>query len=162
VSIKYEFPFAAWTPDEDNTPDVEYVDNTNVDEYYWALDDTVTEQLRSHFVVPDNATGTVTFTVHCRPATGAASKNVQLRLGHRAIADGETIEGTYTNEDSGDLSISDTTGERDVLTWTETLANLGWVAGDMVEQLFERIAASADDLSGDLLFKQLDIDIPVT
>jgi hypothetical protein len=68
-----------------------------------------------------------------------------------------------TEVDSGDKAIDATTGDITIITWTETVANLGWVAGDFVPFRVSRKDTSAQtDLVGDMAWFLLDIKVPQT
>ena len=141
------------------------LDGTNVDTFVRAFDDATEEYAAGKFRVPDNilASGTVTFSAAVMPKTAAAGKNVGHRFGHVALAADEDFDVAYTNEDSGDkaLEAGGTQDDISIHTWTETVANLGWAAGDLILFRYSRIAASADDLSGDMYLFHLTIKIPV-
>jgi hypothetical protein len=112
-------------------------------------------------VPPDaNTSGTVTFTALVQAKTGAASKNVALTFGHLALADAETIDAAYTDEDADDQPIDATTGNLSVITWTETFANLGWAASDFTYFRVSRFAATTNNLSGDMYLRHFSITIP--
>lgn len=129
-----------------------------------AFDDTTEEYAGRSFEVPAtlDTAGTVTFRVHCAPKTGVSSKNVGWTFGHRAVASGEAVDGSYTEEDSGAIAISATTNYQTKMEWTETVSNLGWVAGDVVYFRLSRDPSVTNDLSGDCYFVTLVVDIPVT
>lgn len=97
--------------------------------------------------------GTVTFRIALTPATADAAKNVAFRFSHAPLADGEIMDvsAAWTNEDSGDILLDNTQGNLTLATWTETISNLGWVAGDLVVFRLQRIAPSGADLVGDVL-----------
>ncbi len=149
---------------ETNAAPLLLVEGTNVKALARALDDTTEECANFKFQVPQNmdGAGTVTFRVACLPATAAASKNVAHTLGFAAVADGEDFDGSYTDEDSGDKAVEDTQDEMSIHSWTETVTNLGWVAGDLVFGRYSRPQAASDNLSGDLYLLYLAIEIPVT
>jgi hypothetical protein len=128
-----------------------------------AFDDTTEEYANFSIECPQNidSGGTVTFRAHVTAATGAASKNVGLTLGHRPIDDGEAIDGAYTEEDSGAKAIDATTSDLTTIEWTETVSNLGWVAEDFISARLSRDTGVSDDLTGDLYLLGLTIDIPV-
>jgi hypothetical protein len=130
---------------------IEYVDFGTVELNTRAFDDTDEEYMQSSFKVPEDLDtgGDVTFVVHGASATAAASKNIQCRIGYRVIADSDAIDGSYTNDDSGDLAVDGTQDDLDILSWTETVANLGLVAGEHYQYRFSRIDATANDLVGD-------------
>jgi hypothetical protein len=153
----------AMAPLETAAPGWEVVDFGTIVATVAAFDDTTEEYQNFKSAIPAeiNTAGTVTFEVHCTPKTGAASKNVGWTVGHRAVANGETIDGAYTEEDSGAKAIDATTGDESIHQWTETVSNLGWAAGDTVYFRLSRDPSVADDLTGDcylLLFRVL---IPV-
>jgi len=146
---------------ESNSATLELLNGTNVDHMVAAFDDSTEEYLNGRFTVPqDIGTGNVTFRATIRAATGAASKNVAMTFGHSYKASGTTYDTAYTDEDSGDKSIDATTANVTVITWTETVANLGWAAGGLVDFRISRPDASADDLTGDMHLLNFEIDIP--
>jgi hypothetical protein len=75
---------------------------------------------------------------------------------------GEAIDGSYTEKDSGAKSITATTGYQTIMEWTETVTNLGWVAGDVVYFRLSRDPAVTNNLTGDCYFVRLAVDVPVT
>lgn len=138
-------------------------DGTNQNLYLRAFDDTTIEYSTGKFKCPGNLTsGTVTFTAYVSPATGAASKNVQLTFEHLPINDGEAWDAAMTAEDSGNKAITATTGNVSVITWTETIANMGWAANDIIFFRVSRKDASADDLVGDMYWYLFTVSLPVT
>ncbi len=139
------------------------LDGTTVDTFVRAFDDTTEEYAHGKFRVPDNIipSGTVTFSAVVLAKTAAASKNVQHRFGHVALANSEDFDVAYTNEDSGDKAIDATQDDISIHTWTETVANLGWAAGDLVLFRYSRVAPGANNLSGDMYLLHLTIQIPV-
>ncbi len=128
-----------------------------------SFDDTTEEYAHGKFRLPDelDVSGTVEFSVAVMAQTAAASKNVRHRFGHVARADGEDFDVAYTNEDSDDKAIDFTQDETSIHSWTETVANLGWTAGDLVLFRYSRIAPAADNLPGDMYLLHLTIKIPV-
>ena len=128
----------------------------------WAFDDTTEEYLYDQFQVPNNldTAGTVTFTAYVMAKTAAASKNVALTFGHRPLGDSEAVDGAYTDEDTGDVAIDATQGDQTKITWTETVANLGWAAGDQLLCRLSRYAAGANNLSGDMYLIGFSVRIP--
>lgn len=124
------------------------------------FDDTTEEFVQRVFQVPTGATGTVTFTAIGYSATAAASKNVALTFHHHAIAAGESWDGEYATVASGDKATNADQDELDVFTWTETISNLGWAAGDLVRMKVSRTATSGTNLSGDWGLVLFVISIP--
>ena len=130
--------------------------------YARAFDDTTEEYVHGKFRVPDDldTTGTVTFSAAVMAKTAAASKNVQHRFGHDARGDSEEFD-ALINKDSGDKAVDVAQDDISIHEWTETVANLGWAAGDLVLFRYSRIAPSSDNLSGDMYLLHLTIKIPV-
>lgn len=149
---------------ETNRPAQSSVDFGTIISPVLAFDDTAEEYANGVLEVPDtlDTAGTVTFRVVCSPKTGAASKNVGWTFGHRPVNTGEAIDGSYTEEDSGAVSITATTGQQTIMEWTETVSNLGWVAGDIVYFRLSRDPSVTNDLTGDCYFVRLTVDVPVT
>ena len=139
------------------------LDGTTVDTFVRSFDDTTEEFAHGKLRLPDDldTAGTVTFRVAVMAKTAAASKNVEHRISHVALADSEDFDVAYSNEDSGDKAIDATQDDISIHSWTETVANLGWTAGDLVLFRYSRIAPSADNLSGDMYLLHLTIKIPV-
>ena len=141
---------------------VEYVDLGTVEVLTRAFDDTTEEYMQSSFRVPDDidTAGTVVFVVHGWSKTAAASKNVAFTFGHRAVADSEAIDGAYTDEDADDNPVDATQDDLDIITWNETVSNLGWAAGEMVLYRVSRFAATTNNLTGDYYIKNFYVRVP--
>jgi hypothetical protein len=163
IAVEY-FDAAALQPVKEAAPaPLLLLDGTNLDTLVRAYDDTIEEYVGNSFPVPANIdTGeSVTFRTWVMAAT-AASANVAQRFAHYAMGDGETFDGTYTNENSGDKAIDSNQDDFSMITWTETVTNLGWAANDLVFFLHSRYAAGASNLSGDMYLKGIAIEIPLT
>jgi hypothetical protein len=160
--MQIQFDPAALTALEANAATPGVIDFGTIISPVYKFDDTTEEYINGRLEVPAgiDGSGTVTFRAFVSPATGAASKNVALTLGHRPVATSEAIDGAYTDEDSGDKAITATTGNLTVIEWTETVANLDWVAEDLVFFRFSRPQASANNLVGDMYLVRFTIDIP--
>lgn len=144
-----------------NGAPIALLDGTNVDTFVRSFDDTTEEFACGKFRAPDNiVAGDVTFSVVVMAKTAAASKNVGHRFEHVALADSEDFDVAYTNEDSLAKAIDATQDDISIHTWTETVANLGWAAGDLVLFRYSRIEAAAN-LVGDMYLLHLTIKIPV-
>jgi len=150
-----------WQPLSGSTPNL-IVAGTTTKSLVYAFSSAQYMFASQPFVVPANiGTGNVVFRLVVRPATGAADRNVQIRFQHRAIAAGEAWDGSYDNLDSGDLAIGSSAANDSVISWTETVANLGWVAADSIYCTFGRIAAVGSDLSGALhVIRGLEVIVP--
>ena len=106
--------------------------------------------------------GTVSFIAAVLAETAASGKNVSHRFGHRAICDSESFDGSYANANSGDKAIDATQNDVSLHAWSVAAANLGWMPGDLVLFRYSRIAASANNLPGDMHLLLLTIKIPVS
>jgi len=143
----------------------EYVDLGTVELNVRAFANATAEQeefMQSSFKCPSDldGSGTVTFVVDGWSKTAVGSKNVEFTFGHRALSASDAIDGAYTGKDSGDLAVDGTQDDFDILTFTETVSNLGWTANETVLYEFSRIAASADDLAGDYYVLNFFIRLP--
>src|SRR5690606_31573717 len=127
-----------------------------------AFDDSTEEFVNFSIKAPSDidTSGTVTFRVWMYAATAVASRFVQLTFDHRAVDNGESWDGAYTSEDSGDLAIDGTQDDITEANWTETVSNLGWAADDFIMCRLSRIAPSGTNLSGDLYVVGFAIEIP--
>jgi len=142
---------------------VETLVGTNRTKRSCAYDDTTEEYRNGKLVVPGtvNSGGTVTFRAYVWSKTAAASRNVALRFGHRAISDSDDWDLAYTNEDIDDQAIDATQDNVSIIEWTETVSNLGWLADDLVGFRISRIVATTTDLVGDMYWDFFTIEIPL-
>ncbi len=147
---------------ESNFAPLEVVDEGTAVMTVAAFDDTTQEFRNGTFQVPADidSSGTVTFRAYVYAKTAAASKNVELTFDHRAVADGEAVDGSYTSEVSADTAIDATQDDVTLVEWTETVSNLGWTAEDLVLFRVSRTEPSADDLGGDLYLVNFTVEIP--
>jgi hypothetical protein len=145
-----EIPAGAWDyPTSGGVAELDTDTGTNgqIKRQQFAVNDALE---RTSLIVPAgiDAAGDVTFEVTGYAVTAASNKLVQWRLSHSAVAGGASWDAAYTDEDSGDQAIEDTQDVLDVLTWTVSVADLGWSAGDNLRIKLARIAASVDELAG--------------
>lgn len=159
---EYSFPAESMGALEDNFASLERLAGTTVNTFVRAFDDTTEEYVNGKLMVPSDidTSGTVTFRAYVMAKTAAASKNIALTFGHIALNDSEDFDVAYTDEDSGDTAIDATQDDLTEVTWTETVANLGWSASDLVIFRFSRPAASVNNLSGDMYLFEFSIEIP--
>lgn len=142
---------------------IEYIDLGTIEGLVRAFDDTTQEYCQDTFSVPGDidTSGTVTFEIYGKRASGTSAANIYLDFDHRAVADSEAWDGSYTTESSGAQAVDTTAGDIDRITWTETVTNLGWTANELVEFRLSRDSADAGDtLSGDYYIRNLRILIP--
>lgn len=134
---------------------------TTVKRAMLAFDATADESANFTISVPTDITsGTVTFRVYGIRASGTSAANVAFNFKHCAVADGETLDGSYTTVASGDLAVNTSATTLDVFTWTETVTNLGWTGGELLACILQRIDASASNLGVDLYVALFTVSIP--
>lgn len=140
------------------------VQGTNADILVRAFDDTTAEGCGGTFQVPSDvqAGSTITFRLKAYAATApAGAKGVVFAFKYIAVDDAEVWDAALSTETSGALTISTTTKQVEELTWTETLANLGWAALDtIIFHLYRQPADAADDLVGDAYLIDFSVEIP--
>lgn len=162
--LEKEFVFVAegLTGVETNIAALEQLNGTTVKTKVRSFSDTTEQYANGKFIVPSDidTSGTVTFQAYVMAKVAVANKNVALTFGHYAAADGETFDGAYTDEDSGDVAIDGTQDNLTLAEWTETVSNLGWAANDNVFFRVSRPAASADNLADDMYLFTFRIKIP--
>jgi hypothetical protein len=126
------------------------------------FDDTTEEFVESVFQVPaDLGTGDVTFEAYGYAKTVDATNNkIALTFYHKAISDSESWDQAYSNKASGDLVTDGTQDDIDYFSWTETVANLGWTAGEFVRIKIGRTAPTGTALVGDWGLTHFRIKIP--
>lgn len=161
---EFHFPSEGLGAIETNFAPLTLLTGTNVKVYVRAYDDTTEEYNNGKFMVPSDidTSGTVTFRAYVSAATAAASKNIGLTFGHLPLANSEDWDpaSPYTDEDSGATAIDATQDDVTLVTWTETVSNLGWAGNDMVLFRISRDTSVADNLTGDMYLFNLQISIP--
>jgi hypothetical protein len=127
-----------------------------------AFDTSTTEYMQGFFKVPTNlGTGNVTFRIIGSASTAAASKNVKFTFDFLQVAAGAAMTGAYSGAEVwDDQAISGTQDYQDIISNTETVANLGWVAGRMVYYRLYRSTATTNNLASDYHVISFYIDIP--
>lgn len=150
---------------ETNRPTLLGVTLTTMKAWVANLDDTTQQYLVGDLVVPDSITaGNIEIEVHGYAATAAASRVVAFDFDHAAVANDEDIDSaTYTTEASGDKNVINNQNDLEIHSWTETVTNAGWVAGDHV---FFRISrdptTSGTNLTGHWNLLKLIIRVPLS
>jgi len=149
---------------ETNFAPLEKLSGTNVNVFVRSFDDTTEEYVNGKLQVPTDldTSGTVTFRAYVSAKTAAASRNIALTFGHRALNNSEDWDpaSPYTEEDSGDTAIDATQDDVTEVTWTETVTNLGWAANDMVLWRLSRDPGATNDLVGDMYLFNFTVEIP--
>lgn len=158
----WDAPAGSWQLPDANAPELAWDVGTNGSSKVYKFDDTTEEFIEADLVIPDDlyTSGTVTIEVRGYALTAASSKYVQWKLYHSAKALGEKWDAAYATKTSGDKACDATQDEKDVHTFTETVSNLGWVAGDEVRLKLSRIAPSGTNLTGDYCVTHVRIKIP--
>lgn len=161
------WPAAALLPLQaaDSIPPIVKEEGTNSDHLVVGYDDGTDECRFVTFQVPsdaDTSGNSATFRIHWYPATASTSEAVWDVRWHE-VDDGESWDGALTTE-SSDASNCAGTAVQDVIddcSWTETFANLGWVANDIVQMQVCRDADNANDaLSGDAYMISFAVEMP--
>lgn len=162
MSRLYGFSAAALACLETARPEQRPLDAGTVIQFVLWFDSGSREYANGVFRVPADidTAGTVTFKAFCLPRTGAASKNVGWSFEHAGRASGEAFDSSYTSEDSGAVSINSSTNGLTEVSWTETVSNLGWAAGDLVPFRISRDTSVANNQTSDVGLVHLDIQIP--
>jgi hypothetical protein len=128
-------------PEQDTT--------TNIIRKVRAFDYNTIEYADGHFEVPPDmdTTGTITFSVQWYARTvPSPSENVIWQIEHAAVATTEDQDSaTFTAEVAAASATGTTQNALVRATWTETRANLGWVAGDTVYVKWSRKSTDAND-----------------
>lgn len=162
AALTLSFEPTALSPLGSAVPSFAVVTTTTLIQTVANFDDTIQEYLSGKFTVPaDIGSGNVTFRANGFSGTAAAA-NVAFDFDHASVAADEDLDSaSYTVEASGDSATINNQNDLEQHEWTETVANLGWVAGDVVFFRVSREAASASNLSGDWRMSLFDIEIPL-
>lgn len=159
----FVWPASATLPLEaaDSVPSISRDTGTNVDVLGVAFDDSTDECRTLNFKVPsDVASGTVTFGVDWFSA--ATSGNVIWDARYQSTgAEAESWDATLTTLAFAADAVQGTVRQITVSTQTETIANLGWAAGDNINVVFCRDAnAAGDTMATDAIAVNFTINIP--
>jgi hypothetical protein len=152
--LKVDIPSGAWI-----LPSTDYAEldkdtgiYTSSGIYRHLFDDTTEEFVEAVIQLPhSDLTGkTAYIEVYGYASTWVTGKNIKLKLYHSAQKDDENWDQLYASLESSDLALN-TTGQDylDLLTFSETIANLDWESDDQVKIKLSRINADSNDLSGD-------------
>lgn len=159
---KQTFEASLMTVPESSFAPLDKLNGTNAD--YWVRTFASGTQTYANFMFETpsdiNETGTVTFIAWVGARTAAANKNVALVYGHLARANSEAWDATYTSLPSGDKAIDSTQGDLTRITWTGTVASLGWNGNEMIVSRISRTTATANELSGSMYLWAFAIEIP--
>lgn len=131
------------------------------------FDDSTNESVEGQFKVPSDisATGsdTVTFNLYGY-ATVAAAGNVVFVVRSSHAAHDADIDAAWVSSSSGTKAVINTQDDLVVISWTDTITNLGWVASDLCRFIFLRdpdgTYTGTDSMAGDFGVMLLEIDIP--
>jgi len=106
----------------------------------------VIRQLRLPFNL--SATGVVTIEVLGYATTAAGGRAIQLKFSASTARANAAWDSTYAGKVSGDVACNSTQKVLDRVSWSETVANLGWQAGDVIRIKLSRLQPSANNLPG--------------
>ena len=136
----------------------------NIELYVRSFDQTTTEYVIGSFRVPPDlgaGASSVTFEIVGSAATATASRNVKFTFDCIQAAASGLLTGSYGSAEVwDDQSISGTQDTQDIISNTETITNLGWVAGRMVYFRLYRSTATTNNLAADYDVIQFNIIIP--
>jgi hypothetical protein len=166
TSIPKIFSFAAEGLNalETNFSVLTQLTGTNVKILVRSFDQTTEQYANGKFFVPSDfdTSGTITFRAYVAAATAAASKNIGLTFGHRAVTDNESWDQTYTDVDTGAVSINSTQDRLTLVTWTVANSTAGWAANDMIEFRISRDTSVASNLASAMYLFLLEVSMPRT
>jgi len=146
----------------DSIPPLSKFTGTNIDIYTRSLDATTDEGCKATVKIPDDvqsgSTITFGFVWFSRTATtGSVVWNVRYTA---TGADSEPWDAALTTE-TVTCAVDATTNDRDLCEVTETLANTGWAAGDIITVMPYRDANHvSDDMTGDAELETFYIEVP--
>ena len=160
----YSFDAAGLATINAASPTPATFNGTNLDTHYLAYANAGGECASGKIFVPTDVdtAGTVTFTLVSYGPAASTSDNVEYEFQHLTRTDGEALDTAQTLENSGDLLVDDDAEDVDIHTWTETLTNLTWTAGEEVFFDICRTVPSSDDLAGAHHVLSFTITIPRT
>lgn len=163
---EYVWPASATLPLEaaDSIPPIAKDTGTNVDQLVVDFDSSIDECRSVSFKVPSDVESGSTITFRSVWYSTATSGSVVWDFRHTSgDTEGETWDDTLTTESAASDAVQGTTKQVTVTTWTETLANLGWAANDLVTGVFCRDGngtAGTDDLAADARAILFGVEIP--
>ena len=165
LDFERAWPAASLEPLEaaDSIPPLTKTTGTNLDEFTLSYDAATDEGRKVTFVVPnDVASGTVTFSIYWTSLTATSGAVVWDVRSTATGADSEAWDAALTT-DTATCTVDGTVREFDICQITETVANLGWAAGDRITLMLYRDANNAsDDMAGDAELHMLHMRIPVS
>lgn len=162
---EYWFPCPATLPLEaaDSIPPLSKDAGTALDMLTCDFNDSTDEGRTVVLKVPSDVQSgsTITFRAYWYSAA-ATTGDIIIDFRHNGgVAEGTDPDQTLTVEASAADTTQGTAGQMTVTTWTETLANLGWAANELVVGVFERDANHASDtLVGDMKVIGVSVEIP--
>lgn len=161
---EYNFPASAMEPLEaaDSIPPLTKTVGTNLDEFSLSFDAATDEGRKVTFVVPTTVrSGTVTFSIYWW-SIGQVGGNVVWDVRSTASGDLKDDWDQSLATDTATCALTGTTEDFNICTITETVANLGWTAGERITVMLYRDANNASDtMSGDAEVSMLRMSLPV-
>lgn len=164
--VEVNLPAGSWNFPPSNPAPLDRDTGANGGMFRHLFDDTTEEfiLLEPAFEIPDNldTAGTVYFSLYGYAVT-ADGNEVRFRISLSAKAEGESWDAAYSTLDSADKATDSDQDEIDIIEWSETVANLGLTAKDLLRLMLSRIAiADGTKVTGDYGVLNLKIRIPVT
>lgn len=161
----FYFDAAALASLEDNFTAPSALSGTTIRSWIRPYDDSGTSKWNNlkFPILPDiDSSGTVTFRIYVAAET-AASANTQFRFSYFAASDGSSWDGTYSNVDSGDISITATTNALRIFDWTSPVSSLtDWEDPNFIFWRIARIPATSNDLTDDARVFGFSVFVPRT
>lgn len=145
------FPAGSFYYPTSNPAELDRDTGTNGAIFRQRFDDSTDESVEGSFVVPSDidTSGTVTFEIIGYAVTATAD-SVVFVFSESDAGSGSSWDATYNDISSGAKTCNSTQDNLDRFTWTETVANLGWSANELVRFKLTRDADNANDtLVGD-------------
>jgi hypothetical protein len=146
----------------ENIATVTKATGTTSDQLQVSYDDSTEECRGVVFQVPPaiSTAGTVTFSIYwvAESTFGAVVWEITHNQG---ISDGGDIDSVNVTETASADTVTGTSENLNITTWTETVSNLNWATDEQVNAEFCRDPASAqDDMVGDARATMFSIEIP--
>jgi len=143
---------------------VKYRDFTDIEILTRGFNTTTTQYMQGFFKVPTDlgaGASNVTFEIIGSASTAAASKNVKFTFDFVQVAAGGLMTGAYGSAEVwDDQAISAIQDSQDIISNTETITNLGWVAGREIYYRLYRSTATTNNLGTDYDVISFNILVP--
>ena len=161
---RFWIPASACEPLEaaDSIPPLSKFTGTNIDIFTRSFDAATDEGCKATIVIPEDVQSgsTITFGFVWFSRTATANATVWNVRYTATGADNEAWDAALTTE-TVTCTVAGTVNLRDICEVTETLANTGWAANDVISvQLYRDADHASDTLVGDAELEGVYIDVP--